>query len=150
MTTSGAITAITINFSRRKPAINHLSLAFGMLGWTATQVQPKIVTTQLQIIFQIVLQLCISLHKAGADWSMVTSRCARIGDAWALRLARKWMMNAINMVYVSLVPLCKYPYIQRIQRHHQVSPIQWYPSDRQFYASSEKTALTKLRASLGK
>ena len=95
ITNSGAITAVTISRSRRKPAMNRFSSASGMLGWTATQVQPKIVTTQLHIIFQTVLQLCISLHKAGADWSMVWS--ARIGNAWAFLLARKWIVSAINM-----------------------------------------------------
>jgi hypothetical protein len=62
-------------------------LAIGMFGCIATQVQPKIVTKQLQIIFQIVLQWPILLHKpAGMDWSITADQGGYNLSAYALAI----------------------------------------------------------------
>ena len=53
----------------------------------STQVELKIVTQQLQITFQVVLQQpYISLHKGDVDWWTASS--ARIRNTWALRLPK--------------------------------------------------------------
>jgi hypothetical protein len=89
-TSSGTITARIIIHTRRTNILPQLSLDAGMFGWIAIQIQADSVASELQIMFQRVRQVCISLQ--ADEISVVTSV-----EFWDSRVCR---MVGINMMWI--------------------------------------------------
>ena len=82
---SGAIKASTTIFKRRKAIVRQQSLGLGIFGWIASQVHVNMVTMQLQIMFDIVLQscgwlqCCHVLSIGGIGNACLAKKCRKMG-----------------------------------------------------------------------